>query len=41
MFQPKLPANVDEIHLDQLGFWTAPAEEREGAVARLRRERPM
>ena len=41
MFQPKLPASVDEIHLDQLEFWTAPPEEREGAFALLRRERPM
>jgi cytochrome P450 len=41
MFQPRLPASVDDIHLDQLEFWTAPPEEREGAFALLRRERPM
>ena len=41
MFEPKLPARVEDIRLDQLEFWTAPAEEREGAFALLRRERPM
>ena len=41
MFEPKLPASVDDIHLDELEFWTAPIEEREGAFALLRRERPM
>ncbi|HEY8156823.1 MAG TPA: cytochrome P450 [Myxococcota bacterium] len=41
MFEPKLPASVDAIHLDQLEFWIAPAEEREGTFALLRRERPM
>lgn len=41
MFEPKLPASVDEIHFDRLEFWTAPDEEREGAFALLRRERPM
>jgi cytochrome P450 len=41
MFQPKLPAKIEDIHLDQLEFWTAPPEEREGAFALLRRERPM
>jgi cytochrome P450 len=41
MFQPKLPAKIEDIRLDQLEFWTAPPEEREGAFALLRRERPM
>ena len=41
MFEPKLPASVDQIRLDQLDFWTKPTEEREGAFALLRRERPM
>ncbi len=41
MFEPKLPANVNDIHLDQLEFWLAPSEEREGAFALLRREQPM
>jgi cytochrome P450 len=41
MFQPRLPARVEDIHLDTLEFWTAPPEEREGAFALLRRERPM
>ena len=29
MFEPKLPASIDDIHLDQLEFWTASPEERE------------
>jgi len=41
MFEPKLPASVDDIHLDDLAFWTAPTEEREGAFLLLRREQPM
>jgi methyl-branched lipid omega-hydroxylase len=41
MFTPKLPASVDEIRIDTLEFWTASAEEREGAFALLRREQPM
>ena len=41
MFEPKLPASVDDIHLDHLEFWTAPTEEREGAFLLLRREQPM
>jgi cytochrome P450 len=41
MFEPRLPASVDDIHLDQIEFWQAPAEEREGAFALLRRERPV
>ncbi len=41
MFEPKLPASVDDIQLDRPEFWDAPAEEREGAFALLRRERPI
>ena len=41
MFEPRLPASVSDIRLDQLEFWTSPAEDREGAFALLRRERPM
>ncbi|TDJ08991.1 MAG: cytochrome P450, partial [Deltaproteobacteria bacterium] len=41
MFEPKLPASVDDIHFDRVEFWEAPAEEREGAFALLRRERPI
>jgi cytochrome P450 len=41
MFTPKLPARVDDVRIDTLEFWTAPAEEREGAFALLRRERPI
>jgi cytochrome P450 len=41
MFQPRLPARVEDIRLDTLEFWTTPMEEREGAFALLRRDRPM
>ena len=41
MFQPKLPASVDEIHFDDPLFWSLPVEQREGAFLLLRRERPM
>jgi cytochrome P450 len=41
MFQPKLPPSPDAIRIDTLDFWTAPAEEREGAFLLLRRERPV
>ncbi len=41
MFQPKLPASVDEIRFDDSLFWSLPIEQREGAFALLRRERPM
>jgi cytochrome P450 len=41
MMVPRLPDSVDDIRLDTLEFWTTPAEEREGAFALLRRERPM
>ena len=38
MFEPTLPASVEDIHFDELEFWTAPIEKREGAFALLRRE---
>jgi cytochrome P450 len=41
MFEPKLPKSVDDVHLDTLDIWLAPIEEREGAFAILRRDRPM
>jgi len=41
VFQPKLPASVDDIHFDDPLFWSLPIEQREGAFALLRRERPM
>jgi cytochrome P450 len=41
VFQPKLPASVDDIHFDDPSFWSRPIEEREGAFALLRREKPM
>ena len=41
MFEPRLPASVSDIRLDQLEFWMSPAEDREGAFALLRREQPM
>lgn len=41
MFEPRLPASVDQIRFDDPEFWNAPAEDREGAFALLRRERPM
>jgi len=41
VIQPKLPASVDDIRFDDPLFWGRPAEEREGAFALLRRERPM
>jgi len=41
MFEPKLPASVDDIRLDEIEFWNRPEEEREGAFAVLRREQPV
>ncbi len=41
MFQPVLPAKVDDVDLSDAEFWSRPAEEREGAFALLRRERPI
>jgi cytochrome P450 len=40
--QPKASLPLDQIDLSDLeGFWTLPLEEREGAFATLRRERPI
>ncbi len=41
MIEPKLPASVDDVDLSNIEFWSAPIEEREGAFALLRRERPV
>jgi cytochrome P450 len=41
VFQPKLPASVDEIRFDEPLFWSLPIEEREGAFLLMRRDRPM
>ncbi len=41
MLEPKLPASIDDIDLSTPDFWAAPIEEREGAFALLRRERPV
>ena len=39
--QPIEPPSVDAIDLSATEFWEAPREEREGAFALLRRERPI
>ncbi len=39
--QPREALSVDEIALSDIDFWTRPIEEREGAFATLRRERPV
>ena len=39
MFEPKLPASIDGINLASPRFWIKPADEREGALELLRRER--
>ncbi len=39
--QPRQVLTVDEIDLSDMEFWARPWEEREGAFATLRRERPM
>jgi cytochrome P450 len=39
--QPRSTLGVDEIQLGDVDFWTLPLEEREGAFATLRRERPI
>jgi cytochrome P450 len=39
--QPREVLSVDEINLSDLSFWLRPLEEREGAFATLRRERPI
>ncbi len=41
MLEPKLPASVEDVDLSKPDFWAAPIEEREGAFALLRRERPV
>jgi cytochrome P450 len=41
MFEPRLPAGADDVHLDDIEFWDRPEEEREGAFAVLRRDRPI
>jgi cytochrome P450 len=41
MFQPKLPSSIADIHFDDPAFWSLPIEQREGAFALLRREKPM
>jgi len=41
MLEPELPAKVDDVQLDDVEFWNAPEEVREGAFAMLRRERPV
>ncbi len=39
--QPRSRLSVDEIHLGDIDFWALPREEREGAFATLRHERPV
>jgi cytochrome P450 len=39
--QPREVLSADEIHLSDPLFWQRPLEEREGAFATLRRERPV
>jgi cytochrome P450 len=39
--QPRSVLGVDEINLSDVLFWARPLEEREGAFATLRRERPI
>ena len=39
--QPVRALSVDEIKLGDLEFWVRPQEEREGAFATLREERPV
>jgi cytochrome P450 len=39
--QPRSVLTPDEIDLSDLAFWARPWDEREGAFATLRRERPM
>jgi len=41
MLEPKLPASAADVDLSQIEFWMLPIEEREGAFALLRRERPV
>ncbi len=39
--EPRCDLSADEIDLSDLEFWMRPLEEREGAFATLRRERPV
>jgi cytochrome P450 len=39
--QPRSTLRADDIQLGDVDFWTLPLEEREGAFATLRRERPI
>ncbi|MBW2448737.1 MAG: cytochrome P450 [Deltaproteobacteria bacterium] len=41
MFEPILPDSIDDVRLDDITFWSRREEEREGAFALLRRERPV
>jgi cytochrome P450 len=41
LFEPELPASLDDIHLDDIAFWYGSEEAREGAFALLRREAPV
>ena len=41
MTEPRFPESVDAIDLSDPEFWMAPSEDREGAFALLRRERPV
>ena len=40
-FVPRSGLSVDDIDLSDIEFWALPEEEREGAFATLRRERPI
>jgi cytochrome P450 len=40
-FEPRSDFAVDDIDLSDEGFWALPEEDREGAFATLRRERPI
>jgi cytochrome P450 len=40
-FEPRTDFSVDDIDLSDQEFWALPEEEREGAFALLRRERPI
>ena len=40
-FEPRTELTVDQIDLSDQAFWALPEEEREGAFALLRRERPI
>jgi len=39
--EPKFTLAADDIDLNDMGFWTLPWDEREGAFATLRSERPV